>query len=100
MSEPVYPSEAWQRAYMRQIGQQIRDWKRSYYYGQPEVDDQQYDLWWRNLLFLEAKYPHLKDSESPTIGVGAPLDRPRKLTLEEMKAPRKMTLAELQASLR
>lgn len=71
--EPVYPEDLWQKRYMRQLGDQILQWKREYYYAVSSVDDATYDLWWRNLLFLEAKYPHLKDPNSPTINPGAPL---------------------------
>ncbi len=71
--EPVYPEDLWQKAYMRQLASQILQWKREYYYGSTTVDDATYDLWWNNLLFLEKKYPHLKDENSPTINPGAPL---------------------------
>lgn len=89
---PVYPSEAWQQAYMRTLAEQIWVWKDEYYNKQPTVDDATYDLWWRNLLFLESKYPHLKDQNSPTVGVGSPL-------AEMIPVARKMSLEELQASL-
>lgn len=88
--EPVYPEDLWQKRYMRQLGAQIATWKREYYYGTPSVQDAQYDLWWNNLLFLEKKYPHLKDPNSPTINPGAPLpedtvaDVPR-LTLSQLR---------------
>lgn len=71
--EPVYPSDLWQKRYMRELADQILKWKMAYYYALPSVDDATYDLWWRNLLFLEEKYPHLMDPASPTITPGAPL---------------------------
>jgi hypothetical protein len=69
----VYPSDAWQQRYMRELADQIAQWKQEYYYGNNTVDDATYDLWWRNLLHLEGKYPHLKDPISPTINPGAPM---------------------------
>ncbi len=105
MAEPVYPSDEWQQAYMRQLASQIVHWKRLYYYGTPEVDDATFDLWWHNLLFLEKKYPHLADPNSPTATVGAPLaEEPklRKLTLAELMSPqpqpRRLSLADMRAS--
>jgi hypothetical protein len=83
---PVYPSEEWQRAYMRTLADQIWVWKDEYYNKMPTVDDATYDHWWRNLLFLESKYPHQKDPNSPTVGVGAPVLVVRRLTLAEMRA--------------
>ncbi len=71
--EPVYPEDLWQKQYMRQLASQIAQWKQEYYYSSATVDDATYDLWWNNLLFLEKKYPHLKDPNSPTINPGAPL---------------------------
>jgi DNA ligase (NAD+) len=50
----------------------IRQWKVAYYRGDPLVDDQTFDLHWRNLLWLESRYPHLAAPDSPTQGVGAP----------------------------
>lgn len=86
---PTYPEDLWQKRYMRELAAQISQWKHEYYYGRATVDDATYDLWWRNLLFLESKYPHLKDPNSPTIDPGAPLadipDRaPTRLTLQQM----------------
>lgn len=88
--EPVYPEDLWQKRYMRQLGDQILEWKHQYYYAMATVDDATYDLWWKNLLFLEAKYPHLKDPNSPTINPGAPLPEsedlsPTRLTLDQMR---------------
>lgn len=74
MSKPVYPSDEWQLAEMRRIADLIWGWKRAYYYGQPTVDDQTYDLWWKNLLYMEARYPHLMDPNSPTVAVGSPAE--------------------------
>ncbi len=52
----------------------IRTWKDGYYNKDGSgVDDATYDLWWSNLLHLEAKYPHLVVKDSPTGAVGAPL---------------------------
>lgn len=68
--EPAYPSDPWQRIHMRRLEQRIRAWKVAYYLGEPEVDDQTFDLHWHNLLHLEARYPHLADPASPTQGVG------------------------------
>jgi hypothetical protein len=51
----------------------ITTWKVAYYQGDPLVDDQTFDLHWRNLLWLEERYPHLVPPDSPTRGVGAPL---------------------------
>lgn len=89
--QPVYPEDLWQKQYMRQLGDQILAWKREYYYGTASVDDATYDLWWKNLLFLEEKYPHLKDPNSPTINPGAPLPEsvdlsPSRLALGELLA--------------
>ena len=88
-SEPEYPSELWQKRYMRELGDQILEWKRQYYYAMASVDDATYDLWWKNLLFQEPKSPHLKDPNSPTINPGAPLpssDRTvvHRLTLQQI----------------
>lgn len=88
--EPVYPEDLWQKRYMRQLGDQILQWKREYYYASATVDDATYDLWWRNLLFLESKYPHLKDPNSPTINPGAPLPKDttedaQRLTLSQLR---------------
>lgn len=69
-----YPDDEWQRANMEQIVQQVWEWKHAYYYGRTSVDDATYDLWWRNLLFLEKRYPHLKVTNSPTDAVGAPME--------------------------
>ncbi len=93
LREPVYPEDLWQKRYMRELAEQIRTWKHEYYYERATVDDATYDLWWRNLLFLEGKYPHLKDPNSPTIDPGAPLSaepvrEPTRLTLREMIASR------------
>jgi len=92
MRTPVYPSDLWQKRYMRQLADQIREWKQAYYYGVAKVDDQEYDLWWRNLLFLESKYPHLKDPNSPTNGVGAPLGTEERVEIQ------RLSLVELQSS--
>lgn len=96
MREPVYPSDLWQKRYMRQLAAQILEWKDAYYNRDGgTVDDATYDLWWNNLLFLEKKYPHLKDPNSPTFIVGAPT---RTTTEEEtvtQDAPRRLSLAEL-----
>jgi NAD-dependent DNA ligase len=69
----TYPSDEWQRANMRVIAAQILNMKMEYYYGTPTADDQEYDLWWNNLLKLEAQYPHLKAEPSVTDNPGAPL---------------------------
>ena|SRR6188508_2473018 len=72
----TYPSEAWQLANMRVLATQLLVWKLEYYYGSgagSSVDDQEYDLVWRNMLFLESKYPHLKENPSVTDNPGAPL---------------------------
>lgn len=66
-----YPDDDWQRQHMREIAAQVRQWKHEYYYGRASVDDATFDLWWKNLLFLESKYPHLKEENSPTDSVGA-----------------------------
>lgn len=72
---------------MRRLADQIRTWKVAYYESTPLVDDATFDLWWKNLTFLESKYPHLMDPASPTVGVGTDMgyhrDRPR-LTLAEL----------------
>jgi DNA ligase (NAD+) len=73
MSEPVYPSDEWQAAFMDRLADQIRKWRHSYYNRQSEVDDATFDLWWRNLLAMEARYPHLKRADSPTDEVGSPV---------------------------
>jgi len=86
---PVYPEDLWQKRYMRELAAQILVWKREYYYAIATVDDATYDLWWNNLLFLEKKYPHLKDPNSPTIDPGAPLAE------VVDKTPQKMNLADL-----
>lgn len=70
----TYPDDDWQQNHMREIAAQIRVWKYEYYYGRASVDDATFDLWWRNLLFLEQKYPHLADPDSPTSSVGSPLN--------------------------
>lgn len=71
-AEPAYPSDAWQRVYMARLAAQIVEWKVAYYAGRPLVDDRTFDLWWFNLLRLEARHPHLKDPQSVTDTVGAP----------------------------
>lgn len=71
-SDPVYPSDEWQRQYMRRLEVQIREWKDEYYNALPSVDDRTYDLWWFNLLHLESKYPHLMNPNSVTQTVGSP----------------------------
>jgi DNA ligase (NAD+) len=91
MAEPVYPSDLWQKRYMRQLAAQIREAKVAYYNRDGgTVDDATYDLMWTNLLFLESAYPHLKEHNSPTDIVGAPTaaepaEPPRRLTLAEMR---------------
>jgi DNA ligase (NAD+) len=68
---PVYPSIAWQIQFMDKLITDIVRWKESYYNsGQTDVDDATYDLWWRNLLAMEAKYPQLKRGDSPSTTVG------------------------------
>ncbi|HXI19962.1 MAG TPA: NAD-dependent DNA ligase LigA, partial [Gemmatimonadales bacterium] len=42
-----------------------------YVLDQPEVSDQQYDLWMRELQQLEAAHPELRTPDSPTQRVGA-----------------------------
>ncbi|HXI20195.1 MAG TPA: hypothetical protein VNH46_03880, partial [Gemmatimonadales bacterium] len=42
-----------------------------YVLDQPEVSDQQYDLWMRELQQLEAAHPELRAPDSPTQRVGA-----------------------------
>jgi NAD-dependent DNA ligase len=90
--EPVYPEDLWQKQYMRQLGAQIAKWKREYYYKIASVDDATYDLWWRNLLFLEGKYPHLKDPNFPTINPGAPMEDAAVVVVE------RLSLDQLQAT--
>lgn len=69
--DPEYPSEAWQLRNMERTIADIWRWKKAYYNtGATIVDDATYDLWWRNLLFLESKYPHLVRENSPTNAVG------------------------------
>lgn len=70
--DPVYPSDEWQRQYMRRLEAQIREWKDEYYNALPSVDDRTYDLWWFNLLHLESRYPHLVNPNSVTQTVGSP----------------------------
>ena len=89
MYTPVYPEDLWQKRYMRELAAQIVIWKSEYYYRTASVDDATYDLWWRNLLWLEQKYPHLKDPNSPTIDPGSPLSEPVE------RETRKMNLADL-----
>lgn len=70
----TYPSEEWILADMRIMAVQILHWKIMYYnMDGSTVDDQEYDLWWNNLLWLEARYPHLKDADSVTKNPGAPV---------------------------
>lgn len=69
-----YPDEEWQSNHMREMAAQIWEWKREYYFGRASVDDSTYDLWERNLRFLEKKYPHLKAKNSPTDAVGSPME--------------------------
>ena len=95
MREPVYPSDLWQKRYMRQLADQIREWKHQYYYQTASVDDATYDLWWHNLLFMEEKYPHLKDPNSPTVSVGSAADGSAIVLIE---TPRKLTLAEMETT--
>ena len=42
-----------------------------YYYEQPEISDEDYDLKFRYLQRLEAKFPDMYDPKSPTQTVGA-----------------------------
>lgn len=74
MSEPVYPSDEWQQGFMDRLIDQIREWRYLYYNRLPSVDDATFDLWWRNLLHMEKKYPHLKRDDTPTNEVGAPVE--------------------------
>ena len=68
---PEYPSLAWQLRYMDSLTADIRRWKESYYNAErTEVDDATYVLWWRNLMFLEQRYPQLMREDSPTTRVG------------------------------
>lgn len=86
-----YPSDEWQQDYMDSLVRDIVSWKDSYYNGDgAKADDATYDLWWKNLLFMESKYPHLVRANSPTGYVGIPIE-------EEAPAPRKLTMADLQA---
>lgn len=56
--------------YLHQRAIVIYRWKWFYYQGDPEVDDQTFDLHWRNLIYLEEKYPHWVTYDSPLESVG------------------------------
>ncbi|HJX32364.1 MAG TPA: NAD-dependent DNA ligase LigA, partial [Thermodesulfobacteriota bacterium] len=45
---------------------------RYYVLDSPEISDQDYDRFFRELEELEKKYPHLITPDSPTQRVGAP----------------------------
>lgn len=87
-----YPSDEWQQQCMDGLVRDIVGWKNSYYNGSGgKTDDATYDLWWKNLLFMESKYPHLVRPNSPTGYVGTPaaVAAPtKKLSLADMAARR------------
>ena len=74
-----YPSKEYDLFFKDLIIDNIRLWKDRYYNADGSaVDDQIYDLWWKNLLFLESKYPDTVADDSPTHNPGAPVAKDKK----------------------
>lgn len=89
MSDPVYPSDEWQRRFIQQIREDLRRWNS----GVETVQVAQRELWMRNLAYLERTYPHL---------LGPAPERPR-MTIEQLRARRprrRMSLAEISKRIR
>ncbi|NDE71383.1 MAG: NAD-dependent DNA ligase LigA [Actinobacteria bacterium] len=56
---------------MVELAEQIRDHQYRYYVlDKPTISDHEFDQLWKKLEKLEAKYPELRDPNSPTLEVG------------------------------
>lgn len=59
------------RREMVELAEQIRDHQYRYYVlDKPTISDHEFDQLWKKLEKLEAKYPELRDPNSPTLEVG------------------------------
>ena len=61
---------------MRSLAQELRRANELYYeQGRPELSDSQYDELMRELRALEEQYPELREEDTPSQSVGAPISR-------------------------
>lgn len=70
---------------IKQLEQQLRYYNQQYYLGaNSDVDDFEYDNLYKELLYLEKKYPEHKSLDSPTNTVGVSLQQSKLTTVNHL----------------